>query len=539
MSTRTKTRSRSLFQPARAFVPLLACLTALALAIPPSAPLVQGNDSALQTAGWDDASFLSNYNPMQYEGSMYRVVQRVGAHYAWTQGYTGQGIDIALIDSGVVPVNGLTTPGKVINGPDLSFESQADNLRYLDTFGHGTHLAGIMAGRDDAVSEPTLANAYDHFIGVAPDARIVNVKVADSQGATDVSQVIAAIDWVVQHRNDNGMNIRVVNLSYGTDGTQDYLIDPLAFAVEQAWKAGIVVVVAAGNDGEGSLLRNPATDPFVIAVGASEGQNMKSQKPVAAFSSCGTAERHVDVLAPGKSIVGLRNPGSYADTNYPQAMVVNRLFLGSGTSQAAAVTSGVVALLLQQRPELTPDEVKALLMNTAEGSKKLDPICGGEGEVDLYSALWKNPPKSGQKHAWSAGTGSLEAARGSRHVYDEGVALTGEQDIFGTAWDGASWSTLAAASASWSGGDWNGSNWTGASWSSASWSGASWSSASWSGASWSGASWSSKSWSSASWSGASWSSASWSSASWSGASWSGNVWQGLTHGGAVRGLSWQ
>ncbi|MDR9451386.1 MAG: hypothetical protein RI637_09235, partial [Acidimicrobiia bacterium] len=131
MSARPKTRPTSPFLPARTFVPLLACLTVLALAIPPSAPVVP--DSDLQAAGWDDASFLSNYNPMQYEGSMYRVVQRVGANYAWTQGYTGQGIDIALIDSGVVPVNGLTAPGKVINGPDLSFESQADNLRYLDT----------------------------------------------------------------------------------------------------------------------------------------------------------------------------------------------------------------------------------------------------------------------------------------------------------------------------------------------------------------------------------------------------------------------
>ncbi len=523
-----KTENVHPLRPFRPWVPLLAAVVVLALAVPPVVPTAPTSAPSLQAAGWDDASFLSDYNPMQYEGSMYRVVQRVGAHYAWTQGYTGQGIDIALIDSGVVPVNGLTAPGKVINGPDLSFESQADNLRYLDTYGHGTHLAGIMAGRDDAVSEPTLANAYDHFIGVAPDARIVNVKVADSRGATDVSQVIAAIDWVVQHRNDNGMNIRVINLSYGTDGTQDYLVDPLAFAVEQAWKAGIVVVVAAGNDGEGSPLRNPATDPFVIAVGASASQNMKVKKPVADFSSCGTDERHVDVLAPGRSIVGLRNPGSYADTNYPQATVVDRLFLGSGTSQAAAVTSGVVALLLQQRPEMTPDGVKGLLMNTAEASNKMDQICGGEGEVDLYSALWKNAPKRAQRHDWSTGTGTLEAARGSSHVYDDGVALIGEQDIFGTAWDSASWSALAAASASWSGGDWNGSTWTGASWSSASWSGASWSSASWSGASWSGASWSSKSWSSASWSGASWSSASWSSSSWSGASWSGNVWQGLS-----------
>ena len=397
MKTRPENRSRSLFRPARALVPLLACLTALALAVPPSVPVLPDSDPGLQAAGWDDASFLADYNPMLYEGSMYRVVQRVGANYAWTQGYTGQGIDIALIDSGVVPVDGLTAPGKVINGPDLSFESQADNLRYLDTYGHGTHLAGIIAGRDDAVNEATLANAYDHFIGVAPDARIVNLKVADSQGATDVTQVIAAIDWVVQHRNDNGMNIRVINLSYGTDGTQDYLVDPLAFAVEQAWKAGIVVVVAAGNDGLGSGLRNPATDPFVIVVGASEGQNMKSKDPIADFSSCGTPERHVDVLAPGKSIVSLRNPGSFADSNYPQATVVNRLFLGSGTSQAAAVTSGVVALLLDQNPELTPDQVKGILMNSAEGNRRMDPICGGAGEVDLYlGTLGANPQEKAE-----------------------------------------------------------------------------------------------------------------------------------------------
>ena len=103
-------------------------------------------------------------------------------------------------------------------------------------------------------------------MGIAPGSRIVNIKVADSNRATDVSQVLAAIDWVVQHRTDNGMNIRVVNLSFGTDGNQSYVLDPLAFAVEQAWRAGIVVVVAAGNDGNGFALRNPASDPYVIAV---------------------------------------------------------------------------------------------------------------------------------------------------------------------------------------------------------------------------------------------------------------------------------
>ena len=272
----------------------------------------------LEAAGWEDATSLGNYNPNTFDGSMYRVAQSVvKADEYWKAGYTGAGIDIALIDSGVVPVEGLVQPGKVINGPDLSFESQADNLRYLDTFGHGTHMAGIIAGRD--TDTPITNLNTDAFLGIAPGSRIVNIKVADSNGATDVSQVLAAIDWVVQHRTDNGMNIRVVNLSFGTDGNQSYVLDPLAFAVEQAWKSGIVVVVAAGNDGNSFALRNPASDPYVIAVGASESAKTRTKiSSVMDFSNCGTADRYVDVVVPGKSIVSLRSPGSYADVNYPQ-----------------------------------------------------------------------------------------------------------------------------------------------------------------------------------------------------------------------------
>lgn len=493
----------------------------------------------LEAAGWEDATGLGDYNPNTFDGSMYRVAQSVvKANEYWDAGYTGAGVDIALIDSGVVPVEGLLQPGKVINGPDLSFESQAENLRYLDTFGHGTHMAGIIAGRD--TDTPIGNSNTDAFLGIAPGSRIVNVKVADSQGATDVSQVLAAIDWVVQHRNDNGMNIRVINLSFGTDSSQSYVLDPLAFAVEQAWKAGIVVVVAAGNDGNSHILRNPASDPFVIAVGASESAKTRTKiSNVLDFSNCGTADRYVDVVVPGKSIVSLRNPGSYADVNYPQARIGDRLFLGSGTSQAAAIVSGAAALILNERPGATPDQVKALLIGSASDLRKASTQCEGAGLIHLGHLMHESTPTTSQTHVPSVGTGSLEAARGSNHVYDNGVGLFGEQDIFGTAWDGASWSTLAAAGASWSGGDWNGASWSGASWSGASWSGASWSGASWSGASWSGASWSSKSWSGASWSGASWSGASWSGASWSGASWSGDVWQSFSARSAVRGLSWR
>jgi serine protease AprX len=193
------------------------------------------------------------------------------------------------------------------------------------------------------------------------------------------------------------------------------------------------------------------------------------------------------------------------------------------------MVSGSAALLLSQRPDLTPDQVKKILVDTSETVWWIANECHGAGLIDLAAAeRASTPTNAAQNHDPATGLGSLEAARGSMHVAMDGVTLTGEQDIFGQYWDGASWSGASWSGASWSGGEWNGSTWTGASWSGASWSGASWSGASWSGASWSGASWSGASWSTNTWNGASWSGASWSGASWSGASWSSNGWLGAT-----------
>src|SRR5919106_5294068 len=157
-------------------------------------------------------------------GSMHTIAQEVTrAGDLWNTGVTGAGVDVAVIDSGVVPVNGLTAPGKVVNGADLSFESQSAQLRDLDTYGHGTHMGGIIAGgRVRLASDGTSGDTIFHM-GVAPEARLVSVKVADVNGVTDVSQVLAAIDWVVQHRRDGDLNIRVLNLSFGTDGVQGYV----------------------------------------------------------------------------------------------------------------------------------------------------------------------------------------------------------------------------------------------------------------------------------------------------------------------------
>jgi hypothetical protein len=152
-------------------------------------------------------------------------------------------------------------------------------------------MAAIIAGRDASVPVGG-ENDAKHFVGVAPDARILNMKVATADGGADVTQVIAAIDWVVQHRSDNGMNVRVINLSYGTRSTQSYQVDPLARAVENAWHKGIVVVIAAGNDGLGSTrLTMPAIDPYVIAVGAVDhrGTDTADDDRVTTFTNGGSS----------------------------------------------------------------------------------------------------------------------------------------------------------------------------------------------------------------------------------------------------------
>jgi serine protease AprX len=444
----------------------------------------------------------------------------------WSQGYTGKGVDVALIDSGVVPVDGLTAQGKVINGPDLSFESQSPDLRYLDTFGHGTHMAGIIAGGRVRSAGDVLFN-----MGVAPEARLLSLKVADVNGVTDVSQVIAAIDWVVQHRNDNGMNIRVLNLSFGTDGTQDYKLDPLSYAVEVAWHKGIVVVVSGGNTGFGTnKLNNPAYNPYVIAVGAldTKGTNMGTDDAVASFSSCGNAARRPDLVAPGTSVLSLRDPGSKLDVSHPGARVEDKFFKGSGTSQAAAVVSGAAALVINQRPSATPDQVKALLTSTAAPLPLADPNCQGAGTLNLRAARDAPTPLAAvQAFPPSTGLGTLEGARGSVHITDGTTELRGEQDIFGTAWDAPTWAAQSLAGTSWVGGTWNGNQWAANAWSGMSWSGMSWGGMSWGGMSWGGMSWGGMSWGGMSWGGMSWGGMAWGGMAWGGMAWGGLAWGGM------------
>jgi serine protease AprX len=483
------------------------------------------------------------YDVDKDQGSLFDIAQVTHAKDAWGQS-TGKGVDVALIDSGVAQVKGLTS-GNVINGPDLSFESQNSDLTHLDTFGHGTHMASIIVGRDKQASSDTYRNAGSHlYVGIAPDARLVSIKVAAADGSADVSQVIAAIDWVTEYGQSNGLNIKVLNLSYGTNSKQDPSIDPLDYAVENAWRAGITVVVSAGNDGTNRQdLADPANDPLVLAVGADDSNNTDgiADDTVPDFSQRGTSTRHVDIINPGVHVLGLRDPGSFIDQNNPSAVVNSRFFRGSGTSQAAAVASGEAALYLSKYPNATPDQVKYALIKSATVPDSVKKMYAGYGVPDVNKAIKNYSPNAilgliptstssyKQPATGATGTGSLEAARGSAHVTANGVDLTGEQDIFGQSWNG--WAAASGNGTAWNGGDFNGHSWTGSSWSGSSWTsmtwdGHSWTDNDWSGHSWTGHSWTGHSWTDAGWDGSSWSGSSWSGSSWSGSSWSGSSWSG-------------
>jgi serine protease AprX len=280
------------------------------------------------------------------------------------------------------------------------------------------------------------------------------------------------------------------------------------------------VVVAAGNAGFGDrALNDPAYDPYLLAVGASDhrGTADPSDDGVAAFSSIGT-DRGPDLVAPGRSVLSLRAPASYLDVTYPDARVGDALFRGSGTSQAAAVVSGAAALLIAQRPDSTPDGIKAVLRGTARPLDG-DPAGQGAGALDLAAAYAAPTPDAVQTWDRAAGSGSIDLARGSVRLSRDGVVLDGERDIFGTTFDASSWSGKARARSGWGEGRWNGNSWSGQGWTGNSWSGQL-TGGSWFGNSWSGA-----------WFGNSWSCA------WSGNSWSG-VWSGNSWSGELMGSSW-
>jgi len=291
----------------------------------------------------------------------------------------GTGVGVAIIDSGVADHGDLHDA----NGASRVVYSQsfvAGDATTPDKFGHGTHVAGLIGGTG---SNSGVGNGYQaKYAGVAPNVNIISLRVLDQNGSGTDSQVIAAIQQAIALQST--YNIRVINMSLGRPVFESYTLDPVCQAVESAWQAGIVVVVAAGNRGRDNSLHThgfatigaPGNDPAVITVGATRtmGTATRVDDAIASYSSKGpTLVDHLvkpDLVAPGNRMVSLRVAGSTLDRNYSQYEVAPlvgtpKYFRLSGTSMATPLVSGAVALMLQQNPSLTPDQVKARLMKTA------------------------------------------------------------------------------------------------------------------------------------------------------------------------------
>jgi serine protease AprX len=293
----------------------------------------------------------------------------------WTAGFLGQGIGVAVIDSGVAQVPALQD--HTVN------VTVGRNNSTQDAYGHGTHVAGIIA-----------ADAGDGLhVGVAPRATIYNLRVTADDGSATEGDIVTALDWI--YSNHRTYNIRVANISMQSGVANDYTTSPLDAAVERLWFDGVVVVVSSGNRGTdaGSEFYPPANDPFVITVGAMDdlGTAQPDDDAVIAWSSQGLTQQSIlkpDLLAPGRRILSTLAPGSTLGAEYPQFIQDGSYIALSGSSMAAPTISGTAALMLNYQPSLQPDQVKFALTASQRAVAGQPP--GGPGAPDgnvLYSAL--------------------------------------------------------------------------------------------------------------------------------------------------------
>jgi serine protease AprX len=303
---------------------------------------------------------------------------------------SGKGIGVAVIDSGIDPTH-VALAGRVVAAVDFTGGNGSDG------YGHGTHVASIIAGQGGRTADTA------EYAGIAGGAHIVNLRVLGNDGSGVVSSVMEAIDWAVEHRNR--FNIQVINLSLGAPVLQSYRDDPLCEAVERALAAGMVVVAAAGNhgvmaDGRRVLgsVTSPGNHPGVITVGALDTKQTaaRGDDNVAIWSSRGPTMYDLvlkpDLVAPGTRVVGAEAAGSLLAKQYPQRHVGGSGVTGyiqlSGTSMAAGVVSGSVALLLDQRSRLSARDAKTALQLTSSFLPGDGVISGGSGSVNLAATAY-------------------------------------------------------------------------------------------------------------------------------------------------------
>jgi serine protease AprX len=336
------------------------------------------------------------------EAHNYRTAVTVGARTVLSRyGYTGYGVGVAVIDSGITSwhddlINPTSKSYPYGNQRVSKFVDFVNGRPYpYDDNGHGTHVSGIIGGLGyDSNGEKA---------GIAPLASLVSLKVLDANGKGSISNLIAALNWVAA--NYKTYNIRVVNMSVGASVSESYWTDPLTLAAKAVTDKGITVVTAAGNLGKNALgqlqwggITAPGNAPWVLTVGASStmGTVDRSDDQMAAYSSSGPTafdfDAKPDLVAPGTGTISLLSAGSTFSVSQAPYIIKGSngqpVYLAlSGTSMAAPVVSGTVALMLQANPNLTPNLIKAILQYTAQVYPGYSPLREGAGFLDTYGAV--------------------------------------------------------------------------------------------------------------------------------------------------------
>jgi serine protease AprX len=418
-------------------IPLIG---AFAADLPPGAAAALAREPGVRAVS-PDARVRSEGSPVDTSRLSTAYDMSVGTDHLWNNNLTGAGVGVAVVDTGIAGglpdfrVSASDPTSRVI----ASAVTNPDATTAGDAYGHGTHVAGIIAG--DGNSRGSGDPLRGRYVGIAPDANLISIKADDDDGATTVLDVINGIQFAVDHKAD--YNIRVLNLSLESATPESYKTDPLDAAVEAAWLHGIVVVAAAGNrgtDGD-AVTYAPGNDPFVISVGAVDDKGTKSQSDdaPASWGSAGTTQDGLakpDVVAPGAHIVSALAPGSAFAGLCPSCVRDGEYIQAGGTSMSAPVVSGIAALLLQKHPDWTPNQVKGALVKTAR------PLSGGRvqyKEIVADKALGANT---------TANAGLVPNA-----IVDP---ATGAIDYTRATWSRATWSSAAdLLRATWSRATWS------------------------------------------------------------------------------------
>src|SRR5229473_1005075 len=374
-----------------------------------------------------------------------------GASAAWATSHdkseTGFGISVAVIDSG------LDASHPDLGGNVVAVNVNRNSQTPLDGYGHGTHVAGIIGGHDPD----------NEYLGVAPETTLISVKVADDNGGAYVSDLLRGLDWISAHRDD--YRIRALNISASVSFPESYATSPVDAAAERLWNDGVAVVTSAGNLGaaQDAVWYAPGNDPQVITVGCLDENQTASpaDDSLCPISSRGVTEdgfAKPDLVAPGRKIVstlaaGINGQGVSLAAEFPERISADRQHISlSGTSMAAPMVTGAIALVLGRHPNLTPAQLKQLLTVT---SRPYPGQADGAGALDITAAL------ASSDHAPAASKQVPLAAGGAAPSRNASTVL----------WDGARWTTTY-----WNGARWTSAYWDGARWTATYWDGARWTS---------------------------------------------------------------